>query len=98
MEQKSSQSSIKEGTQQEKDEERTIPEGRKEIGKKPPPPLRRVKGRLSKKEQVEMKKKHRDIAWLLAPPPTQETVNHEKAMASEAEKMDIVDENREERL
>ena len=46
----------------------------------------------------EMKKKHRDITWLLAPPPTQETVNHEKAMASEAEKMDIVDEDREERL
>ena len=45
-----------------------------------------------------MKKKHRDIAWLLAPPPTEETVNHEKAMALETEKMEIVDEYREERL
>ena len=70
MEQRSRQASIKEWTQQEKDEERNVPVGRNEKMKKPP--LRGVRGKLSKKEQVEMKRKHKDIAWLLAP--TKETV------------------------
>ena len=45
-----------------------------------------------------MKKKHKDIGWLLAPPPPQETVIHERAMARETEEMEVVDEEREERL
>ena len=52
------------------------------VQKKPPPkePARRVRGKLSKKEQKAMKRSHKDIGWLLAPPPTRETVIHEKAM------------------
>ena len=44
MEQRSRQASIKEWTQQEKDEKRNVPVGRKEKMKKPPPPppLRRI--------------------------------------------------------
>ena len=45
-----------------------------------------------------MKKKHKDIGWLLAPPPSQETVIHERAMAKETKEMEVVDEEREERL
>ena len=36
-----------------------------------------MKGKLTKKEQIVMKKTHRDIGWLLAPPPTPEIMNHE---------------------
>ena len=33
-----------------------------------PTPKRRVRGKLSKKEQIEMKKRDKDIGWMLAPP------------------------------
>ena len=70
------------------------------VQKKPPPkePARRVRGKLSKKEQKAMKSSHKDIGWLLAPPPTRETVIHEKAMEKETEDMEIVDEEREARM
>jgi hypothetical protein len=70
------------------------------VQKKPPPkePARRVRGKLSKKEQKAMKSSHKDIGWLLAPPPTRETVIHEKAMEKETEDMEIVDEEREARI
>ena len=55
--------------------------------KKPQPPLNRKRGKLSKKEEVEMKKRHRDISWLLAPPPPQDIIIHEKVMAREMEEM-----------
>ena len=45
---------------------------------------------------MEMKRRHKDVAWLLAPPPPQETIIHERAMARETEEMEIVDEEREE--
>ena len=45
-----------------------------------------------------MKSSHKDIGWLLAPPPTRETVIHEKAMEKETEDMEIVDEEREARI
>ena len=52
MEQKSRQASIKEWTEKGKDEAKIIPEGRKEKSRKPPP-LKRKRGKWSKKEQVE---------------------------------------------
>ena len=45
-----------------------------------------------------MKKSHKDIGWLLAPPPTLETVIHERAMDRETEDMEVVDEEREARI
>ena len=48
--------------------------------------MRRVRGKLSKKEQKEMKKKHKDIGWLLASPPPQETVIHEREQWQEKQK------------
>ena len=64
MEQKSKQASITDWTRKEKYEARTIQEGRMERkeNKKPRPPLKRKRGKLSKKEEVEMKKRHRDIS------------------------------------
>ena len=52
MEQKSRQASIKDWTEKGKEEAKIIPEGRKEKSRKPPP-LKRKRGKLSKKEQVE---------------------------------------------
>ena len=52
MEQKSRQASIKDWIEKGKDEAKIIPEGRKEKSRKPPP-LKRNRGKLSKKEQVE---------------------------------------------
>ena len=76
------------------------PVGRKEKQKKPSPkePARRVRGKLSKKEQKAMKKSHKDIGWLLPSPPPMETVIHEKAMERETEDMEVVDEEREARI
>ena len=45
-----------------------------------------------------MKKKQKDIGWLLAPPPPRETFIHERAMARETEEIEVVDEEGEERL
>ena len=66
----------RDGKDRDKDA-RIIPEGRKEGKKqhpvKPPvnPPVRRVRGKLSKKEEREIKKKHRDIAGMMTPQPAQ---------------------------
>ena len=45
-----------------------------------------------------MKKMHRDISWLLAPPPPQEVIIHERVMEREVEEMEVVDEEREARV
>ena len=80
--------------------EEVIPEVRKAGKKQQPakPPARRVRGELSKKEETEMMKKHRDIAGMLAHPPTKEATNHERRIAKEVEMLESVDEEREERL
>ena len=61
------------------------------------PPVGRKRGKLSKKEEKEMKRKHNDIEGMLAPPPTQEATNHEKRIANEMEELEKIDEEREER-
>ena len=53
---------------------------------------------MTKKEQLKMKKTHRDIGWLLAPPPPPEVTNHEKVLERELEVMEVADGEREERL
>ena len=53
---------------------------------------------MSKKEEREIKKKHKDIAGMMAPPPTKEATNFEKEAAQEIEELERVDEEREERL
>ena len=62
------------------------------------PPLRRVRGKLSKKEEKEMKKKHRDITRMMAPPPTHEATNYEKRAAKKVEELERINEEREARL
>ena len=56
---------------------------------------RMKRGRLSKKEETEMKKKHKSISAWLAPPTPIEIVRHEEVVRNEVE---IFDEAREERL
>ena len=73
---------------------RIVPEGRKE-GKNP---VRRVRGKLSKKELKEMKSKHRDVAGMMAQQPPQEVRNYEKRVFKEIEEMERIDEERKERL
>ena len=93
------QTSIQEWAKKDDGVEKNIPEGRKEekiVFK--PIQKRRMKGKLTKKEQAKMKRTHGDIALLLAPPPPVETRNHDKVMAREVEVMEVVDEEREERL
>ena len=41
---------------------------------------RRMKGKLTKKEQLMIKKTHMDIGWLLAPPPPPEFREHERVL------------------
>ena len=45
-----------------------------------------------------MKRKHRDIARMMAKPPTQEARNHEKRVAKEIEKLERIGEERLERM
>ena len=45
-----------------------------------------------------MKETHKDISLLLAPPKPLEVKNHEERIANEAEAMEVIDEEREERL
>ena len=61
---------------------------------------RRMKGKLTKKEQSAMRKKHKDIGLMLAPKPTptRESINHEKVVEDALEDMEIVDLEREARL
>ena len=73
-----------------------LKEGKKQHPVKPP--VRRVRGKLSKKEEREMKKKHRDIAGMMAPQPAQEASNFERKAAKEIEELERIDEEREERL
>ena len=75
--QMSRQTSIQESTEKKEKLTNIIPEGRKDV--KPAPKTsqrRRMKGKLTKKEQRVMKKTHMDIGWLLASPPTPEIMNH----------------------
>ena len=93
--QKSRQTTIQEWTK--KDGNPSNPEGRKEVKAVPKTPQkRRMRGKLTKKEQLMMKKTHRDIGWLLSPPP--EVRNHERVLEREVEVMEIVDGDKEERL
>ena len=59
---------------------------------------KRQTGKLTKKEQKRMKATHKDIGLLLAPPKPMEVRRHEDALAKEVEVMEVVDEDREERL
>ena len=75
------QSSIKDWVEHE-----IIPEGRK--GKSPPKgssKVRRVRGKLSKKEQEVMKATHRDISHLLVKQPPAEMKAHEECIEKEPE-------------
>ena len=45
-----------------------------------------------------MKETHKDISLLLAPPKPLEVKNHEERIANEVEAMEVIDEDREERL
>ena len=45
-----------------------------------------------------MKESHRDIGWMVAPPPTPEARQHEGLLEREIEPMEVVDEAKEERL
>ena len=77
-----------------------VPEGRKEGIKTTSvkPQVRRKRGKLSKKEGKELKKKNQHISWLLDPPPPKEVINHEKTIAREMEEIERIDEEREDRL
>ena len=80
-------------------EDDNIPEVRK-IGNIIPKPTksRRQTGKLNKKEQKRMKQGHGDIGLLLAPSKPMEDKKHEEALAKEVEVMEVVNEEREERL
>ena len=60
--------------------------------------MKRKTGKLTKKEQKRMKATHKDIGLMLAPPKPMEVRRHEDALAKEVEVMEVVDEEREERL
>jgi hypothetical protein len=75
-----------------------IPEGRKGANILPKTSKKIKSGKLSKKEQKNMKKTHKDIGLLLAPPEPLEVKRHEDVLAKEVKAMDVVDEEREERL
>ena len=45
-----------------------------------------------------MKKTHRDIGWMLSPPPPPEVISHERVLDKEVEIMEVVDGEKEERL
>ena len=61
-------------------------------------PARRVRGKLFKKEQKVMVKQHKDIAGMMANPPTKEATKHERTVAKEGERHEHLNEEREERL
>ena len=87
--QRSRQTSIQEWREKKEKLTNFIPEGMKDL--KPVPKTsqrRRMKGKRTKKEQMVMKKTHRDKGWLLAPPPTPEIMNHERVIEREVEIVD----------
>ena len=45
-----------------------------------------------------MKRTHKDIGWMLSPPPPPEVINHERVMEQEVESIEVVDAEKEERL
>ena len=77
------------------DTDETVPEVKKTVKTIP---KKRQTGKLTKKEQRQMKKTHKDIGLLLAPPKPLEVKRHEDDLAKEVEAMEVLDEERVERL
>jgi hypothetical protein len=98
--QKRRQTSIQDWTRKRAriDDNEIVPEVRK-VASILPKTSRKVKtGKLSKKEQRNMKMTHKDIGLLLAPLKPVEVQRHEDVLAKEVEDMEVVNEEREERL
>ena len=80
-----------------------FPEGWKVyVQKKDPKATRRTRGKLTRKEEKNMKASHRDNGQLLAPKPSKESLEHEKMLENEIEydpkDLESIEKEKEERI